>query len=302
MKVGVCFLLLLVLFLSITPFSFSQTSQDQRFVIVTAATAKVMAGDKVVAEIQKGTRLPFSSQNGDWYLVEIKQNGRSIQGWANAKDVAVDTAPALPSDKSASKQIKGWGTWIDPLGDCQTAERAGHVAIWAPGKYRDLMATPDWRNSDAPRIVSSVKGDFTVEVLVRRFPFPFPKTASNSEKPTSYMSAGLVVWQDQDNFLRLQRAANGDSGRVGVHGNAFSGSKYLGGNFLSANDTDIYLRVKRKSGRFESSYSLDGKSWQALERKGKELILTGEVKVGVFAINATNREITTEFFGFKITK
>lgn len=67
---------------------------------------------------------------------------------------------------SKPKNFKGWGTAIDPDGDCKFFLSEQSLLINVPGwpHPHDLAAEVDVIN--APRVLQTVKGDFTVEVQV----------------------------------------------------------------------------------------------------------------------------------------
>jgi regulation of enolase protein 1 (concanavalin A-like superfamily) len=212
--------------------------------------------------------------------------------------VTADT-PA-PAKEAAQNSIPGWGEVVDPAGDSRIAEESGTVSITVPGAYRDLVSFPTWTNWSAPRVLQDVEGDFVVQVRARKFEVPQPKSFANKDNPYSYVSSGLLVWQDRDTFLRLQRSGNGDSGNVGINANQFSDGDMSASRGFRLADEDVYLRVERKDGQISESYSTDGESWTPVPQPEKKLEMTGKVKVGIFVVNATTREIQHEFSDFKL--
>ena len=163
---------------------------------------------------------------------------------------------------------------------------------------------------DAPRVIQTVQGDFVASVRLKKSQWPSPGTGVNADQPLSYVSAGLLVWQDELNLLRLQRAANGDTGFVGSFGQFISDGKNIGGSLMPRADEatyqrrvnqDAYLRLERKAGRFVLWKSNDGRNWTMLQTQGQALTLADKVSVGVFVINATNRPIQREFTDFILT-
>lgn len=115
-------------------------------------------------------------------------------------------APALGEERQL---VEGWGEIIDPDGDCRVAEDQGDVAITVPKTRHDLTYADKNAKLNAPRVLQSVEGDFTLEVTVRAF--PLPGDAASSGGQYSFVSTGLLVWQDEKNFIRLERAAVGNS-------------------------------------------------------------------------------------------
>jgi hypothetical protein len=113
---------------------------------------------------------------------------------------ASDQAPQL---------IKGFGTVIDPDSDCRFKADDGKLTITVPATHHDLTYKTESSKLNAPRVVQDAKGDFTLEVTVSRFTLPKPNTASAGQ--VSFVSGGLLVWQDDHNFIRVDRAAEGSS-------------------------------------------------------------------------------------------
>lgn len=72
---------------------------DSGFLAVKVPTAKVMSGANVLAEVKSGQRLLFTQQQGDWFLVDIRQDNQMRQGWIHRDDVVVEnpesSAPPL---------------------------------------------------------------------------------------------------------------------------------------------------------------------------------------------------------------
>lgn len=202
---------------------------------------------------------------------------------------------AVVAAERETQTIEGWGEVVDPMGDCRVEEQGGAVSITVPGTYHDLHF-----GTDAPRVLQDITGDFTAQVRVRRFPKPAAKSSVNPQNPVSYVSGGLVVWQDEKNYLRLQRAANGDSGFVGVFSNYIERGEMPAFSRHVLPDEDIWLRIERRNGDFALAYSLDGQEWTAAVPKGEAVSLKANVRVGVFAINATIRPITHEFTDFAV--
>src|SRR4051812_29204105 len=70
-------------------------------------------------------------------------------------------APAMagppPDDRYEPLEIKGWGTAINPDGDCKFSVERGRVTIAIPGKVHALSA--ELGRVNAPRLLQEVEGD-----------------------------------------------------------------------------------------------------------------------------------------------
>src|SRR5687768_13293767 len=74
----------------------------------------------------------------------------------------------LPSTeaKHAQKDIKGWGTPIDPDGDCAFQADAGKLTITVPGEAKPHDLSAELSSTTAPRVLQPLKGNFVLQVKV----------------------------------------------------------------------------------------------------------------------------------------
>ena len=206
-------------------------------------------------------------------------------------------SPSFAEDKKA-QTIKGWGEVVDPDGDCKIAEEKGKVTITIPGTYHDLNPTAAFDNLSGPRILHEAEGDFLVEVKVLPFPLPKPKT---STKNHSYVGAGLLVWNDGKNFVRLLCAANGESARFFKSGEIYQDGKFVPFGFNEPlEEKATHLRLERKGDTLTYAMSEDGTKWT--EDTSAEVKLPKKVKVGVAAVNSVKAEFAPQFENFKLAK
>jgi hypothetical protein len=206
-----------------------------------------------------------------------------------------------------NKNVEGWGQVVDPKGDCNIAMSQGTLFITVPGTFHNLNPMPGWRNMDAPRVLQRVDGDFQVQVLASRFEVPAPKTGVNKERPISIVFSGIVVWQDAQNYIRFARSANGDNNLISVQMEHFSKGKKANSYTVAQNDEDTVLFVSRTRNSFFMSHrGISQKTWPAhggiVVGDENDTTLQNEVKVGVFVVNSTNREITHKFSHLQLTK
>lgn len=212
---------------------------------------------------------------------------------------AFNVLAAAPVKEKKAQTIKGWGTVIDPDRDCKVKDEGGRVTITVPATHHDLTRTDDGKKLNAPRILRDVKGDFHVQVKVRTFPLPQANTSSSGKH--SFVSSGLLIWIDDQNFLRFDRAAEGSSPSPFVWTERFEGGKPVTQKLsrLSAN-SETWLRIARKGDKLMVSFSGDGDQW--IEVLAEEVKLPEKIKVGVQAINTTNTEFAPILEEFKVEK
>ncbi|HEV3416197.1 MAG TPA: DUF1349 domain-containing protein [Pirellulales bacterium] len=205
---------------------------------------------------------------------------------ADDKAAAPDQAAA---DEKPAQTVKGFGAVVDPDGDCQVSEQF-RVTITVPKTPHDLTYATEsaYTKMNAPRIVQDIKGDFSLAVKVEAFPFPKPDTSSNNRY--SFVSSGLLIWQDERNFIRLERAALGGQNEPFVWVECFVDGKSETSKQHPIDNKDTYLRVTRNGDKFTFDTSDDGQNWT--EIKNEEVKLAEQVKGGVMAINTTTDDFS----------
>jgi regulation of enolase protein 1 (concanavalin A-like superfamily) len=194
-------------------------------------------------------------------------------------------------EQLTGKELAGWGTAIDPGEDCEIRPVARSLTVKLPGTLHDL--NPDSGKLNAPRIIRPVEGDFSITVKVAG-DFK-PGGTSTNPKGVPYNGAGIIIWSDPDNFIRLERGAMLRQGKIGTY-IAFEEREggYRGavhnGRFQAG---DCYLRVERKGSRIFGAVSTDGSKWQCL--KPIETVWPPRLRVGLPAINSSSEPFTVRF-------
>ena len=196
--------------------------------------------------------------------------------------------PARPTLPKKSQQIEGWGEVIDPDGDCKVLPENGEVLITIPKTHHDLSHANQQIKLNAPRILQAVDGDFNLRVKVR--PYPLPGDAFSSGGGQSFVSAGLLLWQDEKNFIRLERAAMGAFNLPFVWFEKFKDGKMAADKFQVLADNDTGLQIVRKGNRFTFLYDANGDDKTWTEFYTEDVEAPALLHAGVLAINTTVRE------------
>jgi regulation of enolase protein 1 (concanavalin A-like superfamily) len=144
---------------------------------------------------------------------------------------------------------------------------------------------------NAPRVVRRVRGDFTAGVRV------LGRLAPGRSKTTHYdpfHGAGLIVWQDPSNYLRLERAVGFINGRHHPYINyeLREGGRLVMSHGITTEDRALFLRIRRRGRAFSAWYSRDGRRWIALATVDANL--DERIDVGVSAINSSGRALSAE--------
>ncbi|MCD6519147.1 MAG: DUF1349 domain-containing protein [Anaerolineae bacterium] len=138
----------------------------------------------------------------------------------------------------------GW-TWVDPNGDSSfSLTNSPHsLELSTPRGGHDLFL-----NLDAPRMIQRVTGDFVIRTKVAMI------------ADYDYQGAGLLVWQDSNNYIRaeLGGAPRAITMAYRIHGH------YRHVHCGAYGFTSIFLRITRTGNTFSGEYSTDGVKWKPI--------------------------------------
>ena len=213
----------------------------------------------------------------------------SLLAWANA------------GEDQKKRELKGWGTLVDPDGDCEIEQAKGTLTITVPATAHDLGA--EHNQMSAPRVLRKMSGDFTAQVLVTGTFQPQGPGTLPDRAP--FNGAGLLLWQDENNYIRFERASFVRDGDNRSYYASFEQRKdgqtvrFAEATDLPLRDEDTYVRLERRGDEIHASASHDGKEWQSLEPMKVEL--PKDVKVGVAVVNTSAKPLKVQFKEFKVT-
>ena len=205
---------------------------------------------------------------------------------------------------------KALGKLIDPTGKAQLSVESQGLTIKVPGKL--CLLFPPLNVLTAPRALADVDGDFDVQVKVvgdskgdikPNDPVPKAPVAANG-MPIAFSGAGLLIWQDEGSFIRLERGVGTQNGRnflAQVLLEVWKGGQMVDGAGLDlpAAMAPLSLRIQRRGGDLVCSYSPDGQAW--VEVKKAALDFNPRVQVGVLGSNTSKKPLIAGFEEFMIT-
>jgi serine/threonine protein kinase len=187
---------------------------------------------------------------------------------------------------------------VDPDGDCRVAtDRAGNRAtINVPGTAHLLSAEIGRLN--APRILREIRGEFEVSVRVAGTGHPGGRATTTQYAP--YHGAGLLLWQDGENYVRLEIAADLRKGKIHPYANfeLHQAGALASSRGLEIEDGVSYLRLHRRGEEVLAAASLDGDHWRTFPPMVAGL--GDRVEVGVLAINSSSKPLKAELDGFQV--
>ncbi len=201
--------------------------------------------------------------------------------------------------------IPGWGQVIEPDGDCIVTAGDGTLTVAVPGTTHDLSSYRSiYKKRNAPRVLREVDGDFTVQVKVSGS-FE-PGKAGTLPGAYPFNGAGLLLWANDENYLRLERNV-----WITSHGER---SSYLPLFEYWKDDKDLtqgtpstkpffkgrsaYLRLTRQGNQDRAAVSNNGVDWVATHPVTVQFPRT--IKVGVAAINTSKQPFKVEFAELKL--
>jgi beta-xylosidase len=161
----------------------------------------------------------------------------------------------------------------------------GKFKLTIPGG-KDLYAD----NYGAPHLVKNITGDFQIEARVKFDP------------KSNYQGAGLIVFNDAKNYIRLERCFGGTGGSgSGVRLDSRKNDEYLP---ISTPDQaateagEVDLKIIRMGKKFIAFWRLNEEGeWKEIGELASDFPDT--VRVGLIGVN-TSDEITAEFSNVKL--
>jgi len=210
--------------------------------------------------------------------------------------VLLSAAADAPTTTKGPRPIEGWGDVIDPDGDCRVTGTVDFLEIVVPGSYHDLWPDPQGA-INAPRVLRAAPaGDFAVQVRVTA-PVLAEK-GTEIRRGSAFRAATLLVWQDEKNFIRFDRASlfRDNNTRDFAYLHVYQDGKRTAEatQNLKSPKEPCWLKLQRRGEEVVASFSQDeGKSWTDFPpQKAK---LTEPLKVGVAALNSSNKPFEARF-------
>lgn len=209
--------------------------------------------------------------------------------------------PICAQEKTA-EATTDWGTVTDPGNDCEFNTTIEKLSITVPATNHDL--TPD-AGQKAPRVLKKVSGAFTVQVKVTADFMPGKKSVG---KNRPFNGAGILIWQDEKNYLRIERNAYWIDQQILncyppliAYWNNNQQIQEINTNPTTANffqGKSTWLRANRQGPNVTVSISHDGKTWTEMKRF--RVNLADQLMVGVAAVNTSNQPFAVDFEEFTI--
>jgi len=245
-------------------------------------------------------RLPWAGKDVAIWCQGCCDDGSDKPVYSKPGRFFLGAAKSTHDGEGASNSLTIWGEVVDPDGDCRLKLDDGNLVGEVPGTLHDLNI--DIGKNNAPRVVQEVDGDFVAQVKVAGS-FQ-PGEVRTGPKSVPYNGGGLVVWLDQDHYIRIERASMYRDKRV-MGFLAFE-SRELGTRAAVHNKggldpkEDLWLRLERRGKVFSGFLSKDGRQWEQLRPMRVEW--PARLKLGVDIVNSCGDPMTIRFQDFSLGK
>jgi|GEM_PF-1161819 len=206
------------------------------------------------------TTLP---EDGSYYWRVSQGDGDLNSGWANPSLFMVDTVAAAGFCDDFDGTLNAGWQWIDPLGDSSYSLviTPGYLRLYTPDGEHDL-----YMNMNAPRLLQPITGDFTVTTRLTIHP------------QYNYQGAGILVWEDENNFIRLERTlVRGVN--LGYRINGVFGEIAE----IPFSSPTVQLKLQRRGNDFTAWYRDDATDW--LEAGTVSYPASADLQVGLSLLN-----------------
>jgi RNA polymerase sigma factor (sigma-70 family) len=199
-----------------------------------------------------------------------------------------------PAKAGIRLTLKGWGTALDPADDCKFTVAPDTLTVTVPGTDHALCIERNQMN--APRVLRDVEGDFILQVKVAG-EFPDGGTSVVATR-RAFHGAGLVLWQDENTYIRLERAKLTDGDENMSYGSfelRKDGKFERVGNGAEVPlaDQAAFLRLERHGDTVLAAVGADGLRWTWFEPL--EVALAKKLQVGIVAGQNTSKGFAPEF-------
>jgi tetratricopeptide (TPR) repeat protein len=214
---------------------------------------------------------------------------------------ATDGAPIPRFATAPVGRSVAWGVFVDEDGQSRIEATGDRVEITAPAGAYDL--SPEIGNTNAPRLMRAVEGDFVALVTVSKAPQPAPIHGSANRVP--FNGAGLLLWLDAKNFVRLEFATStttgGGANRYALfelrrNGVAVGG---LPRPRTHLDDAAASLKLERHARTLVASVRQGEGEWTPVGHL--EMDLPPEVYLGIAAVNTTQAPFAAAFEDFTVS-
>lgn len=204
-----------------------------------------------------------------------------------------------PEQLPATRRV-AWGSFIDPLRQSEIREVEEGVEIIVPPGLYDLSI--ELGRTTAPRLLRRIEDDFVAKVEVGRVSDAMGRQRARERR--GYHGAGILIWQDEENYVRLESATYG--GRSGTRYVLFE--RRVRGQLVNGldpadhriRDDPTSLRLERRGPELRAFARQSDGDWREIGRM--DVDLPPATLIGVAAINTAESELAVTFRHFRLSQ
>jgi regulation of enolase protein 1 (concanavalin A-like superfamily) len=211
--------------------------------------------------------------------------------------VGLSATVGLAADKGAFRTIAGWGEIVDPDNDCVVRAEGKKVTVKVPGTAHDFAA--ELGRWNAPRILSTVRGDSIIEVKVSGTFKPVDESTIGGRR--SYNGAGLMLVKDASNYVSLHRGTVYRDDKIRHYANfelRRNAELVISRYEMALNDEDVTLRLERRGNQVYGMACQDGVHWKSYDPI--EVDFPEELTAGVAVVNSSKEPFSCAFEGLSV--
>jgi regulation of enolase protein 1 (concanavalin A-like superfamily) len=213
--------------------------------------------------------------------------------------IALDAEPR-PSSPVGSFELLG--PLIDPLKqtvkDCELRKSGSTLTIQVPPGVR--LLSPELGAKSSAMALVDVEGDFIAQVKVTGNMVPGtdpPRWRGMDSLPGAYQGAGLILWQDPKNYVRLERSARTARNRVALSSETLleivKSGRTVAYAYPPVPEGPHFVRIQRFKGALSLMYGSDGKQWNSHPKLA--VVFPDKVQVGLVASNMSKQPLLAQF-------
>ena len=211
--------------------------------------------------------------------------------------IGVSATVGLAADKGAAPTITGWGVIVDPDNDCTVKAEGKKVTVKVPGTAHDFAG--ELGRWNAPRILSTVRGDFIIEVKVSGTFKPVEESTIGDRR--AYNGAGLMLVKDDNNHVSLHRGTVYIDDKLRHYANfelRRNAELVISRYEMDLSEEDAFLRLERRGNKVYGMASQDGINWKSYDPI--DVDFPDELAAGVEVVNSSKEPFSCAFEGLSV--
>jgi S1-C subfamily serine protease/regulation of enolase protein 1 (concanavalin A-like superfamily) len=238
------------------------------------------------------------------------QDASGKMEFSKPESYAVPLQPSAPAIVGNGRGASGsprsvgvLGALVDPSKTCKMSRDGDAVVIDVPAGIH--LPGPEFATRPAPMVLADIEGDFVAQVQLTGalLPGTQPAKFKGHPLPFTFQGAGLVLFEDHRNYVRIERAGTAVPGQPSISSKVMveicDKGKIAGPFFQYVNEGPQYVRIERVHGGIHCMFGTNGTNWIGLQQLATQF--PKKIKVGLIATNASKGPLSARFEGFSLS-